>query len=1020
MSNHSWLILTAANPAQAAGYRAQLQERAEQGLIPEGWQWRVVADPGGKRVGSGGSTFVVIHEIAQAMLKHRPHAKQLHELFTDVRVLIIHSGGDSRRLRAYAAQGKIFTPLPCTTPQGHPATLFDLMFDQLRRLPCPAQGQVLAASGDALLTFDPNDADFAQPGVVGVAYPGPVERGSKHGVYVCDPQGNITDFLQKPSPQAAELHGAVDAVGRVLVDTGLLSFDPLTVERVLQTVGLKFKQGKLTVEPGILKDVLAGKAQSIDLYEQVLIALPKKRDIASYLSQVGPRSAAPSTADQAQTARLTHLYHGLHGLRFTVNVLPYCEFFHIGSNREMIGNVAALNRTAREYRFQNGCRSVLGDRASIEGGFVYNSVLPGGQLRIGAGVLLEAVHCQGKVALTGPNIVVGWPSEAGAIPALPAGWGLVCLPIGKSDWTIIVHGLDDDFKTTLDKGGTFGNQPMSKWLVDCRLKQSTLWGDDDPQPRTLWNARLWRVGSLPDVLRDTFWLCGVKKSQPATTWQRGKRMHMIEVLQQVNHQRLLEHRRELVRLWAVGSLPQRLHKQHDLSAESVLLSLHDSTDARTALTQLHQALSDDVSPLHEARLYWLAHAIGEKYPAVKKTAPALLRGDMQQAAYAAVARSVMRQIDLPGEPRPAAVLHDQVVWATTPVRLDFAGGWSDTPPICAAVGGTVVNGAISLNGQYPVQVIAKLTEDKRINLSSMDLGTRVTLAQTSDVLDYTDPSQWSALPKAALVLAGLCPQDRNQPLTRWLDQLGGGLDLTVFSAVPKGSGLGTSSILGAAILACLARVVGENVTQDQLIARTSLLEQMMTTGGGWQDQVGGIAPGIKIIRTQPGAEQLPAIHWTGFQMAQHARQRMLLYYTGQKRMARNILQRVVGRFLARDPLALRVIDELKVRAEQMKHDLDRGDVQAFAQGITHYFDLKCQLDPGTTNPPIEAVLRRVKKYLSGYVLPGAGGGGFIYMITRDEQATQQVRRLLLQNPPNSLARFFDFEFDQKGLAVTVL
>ncbi len=1019
MSTHRRLILTAANPAQAAGYRAQLQERQEQGLIPDGWQWRVVADPGGKRVGSGGSTFVVLHEIAQALLKDRPNTNSLHQLFTDVRLLIIHSGGDSRRLCGYAAQGKIFTPLPCTTPTGQPATLFDLMFEQLRRLPSPPQGQVLVASGDALLTFDPDDAGFSQPGVVGVAYPGPVERGSKHGVYVCDSQGNITDFLQKPSPQVAAQHGAVDAVGRVLVDTGLLSFDPLTVERMLKVVGLQLQRGKLTVAPGILKDVLAGKAQSIDLYEQVLIALPKKRDLKSYLAQVGPRSTSPSVTDKAQTARLTHLYQGLHGLRFTVNVLPYCEFFHIGSNREMIGNVAALNRTAREYRFQNGCRSVLGDRASIEGGFVYNSVIPGGELRIGSGVLIEAVHCQGKVALTGPNIVVGWPAAAGAIPPLPPGWGLVCLPIGKADWTFIVHGLDDDFKTSVEKGGTFGNQPMRQWLDDCKLKPATIWGDD-PSPRTLWNARLWRVGSLPDVLRDTFWLCGLKTRQPTTGWQRSRRIHMMEVLQQVNHDRLLEHRRELVRLWEVGSLPQRLQKHHDLSAESILQSLHNITDARTTFSQLHQALSDDVSPLHEARLYWLADAISQKYPALQKSSPTLLRGNLQQAAYQAVARSVMRQIDLPSEPRQAAVLHDQVVWATTPVRLDFAGGWSDTPPICAAVGGTVVNGAISLNGQYPVQVIAKLTEEKRITLSSIDLGTRVTLNQTADVLDYTDPSQWAALPKAALVLAGVCPQHDQQPLQPWLDKLGGGLDITFFSAVPKGSGLGTSSILGAAILACLGRVVGENVTQDQLIARASLLEQMMTTGGGWQDQVGGIAPGIKIIRTQPGADQLPAIHWTGFQLTNHARTRMLLYYTGQKRMARNILQRVVGRFLARDPQAMRVIDELKSRAEQMKHDLDRGDVEAFAQGITHYFDLKCRLDPGTTNAPIQAVLRRVKKYLSGYVLPGAGGGGFIFMITRDADATAQVRRLLLQNPPNSLARFFDFEFDQKGLAVTVL
>ena len=33
------------------------------------------------------------------------------------------------------------------------------------------------------------------------------------------------------------------------------------------------------------------------------------------------------------------------------------------------------------------------------------------------------------------------------------------------------------------------------------------------------------------------------------------------------------------------------------------------------------------------------------------------------------------------------------------------------------------------------------------------------------------------------------------------------------------------------------------------------LEQFMTTGGGWQDQVGGIYPGAKLTMTGPGPRQ---------------------------------------------------------------------------------------------------------------------------------------------------------------------
>ena len=374
------------------------------------------------------------------------------------------------------------------------------------------------------------------------------------------------------------------------------------------------------------------------------------------------------------------------------------------------------------------------------------------------------------------------------------------------------------------------------------------------------------------------------------------------------------------------------------------------------------------------------------------------------------------------EPRPAAILHDQVVWVTTPVRLDFSGGWSDTPPISTELGGTVVNAAITLNGQYPVQVMAKLNQDGVIRLSSIDLGQRITIRTTAELLNHANPQHWAALPKAALVLAGISPASPRVPLRQWLKVLGGGLDLNIFSALPKGSGLGTSSILGAAVLACLGRVLGESCSSDRLIALTSILEQRMCTGGGWQDQIGGIVPGVKLIRTRPGADQTVSLSWAVFDLRPGSalRERTLLYFTGQKRMARNILHNVVRQYLARDPLTLRTLDELKDAALEMKASLDTQDVDGFARGIERYWTLKKQMDPGSTNPQIEALLKSVGRWTAGRVLPGAGGGGFILLVARDADGARQIRRRLTASPPNAHARFFDFDVDDKGVKVTVL
>jgi fucokinase len=1001
MSRLDTLILTAANAAQARGYEAQLTARAQQGRLCGAASWRVVADPGGRRVGSGGSTLWVLHEVARGLLRARPRAATLAELFEQARVMVIHSGGDSRRLVAYTAQGKVFTPLPCTSA-GHPATLFDLMLADLAKLPVPTAGQVLLAAGDVLLTFDHAAIDFDRPGVVGVAYPGPAERGSQHGVYVADARGKVTDFLQKPDMAAARAHGAVDPAGRVLIDTGLVSLDPATAARWLAMAGVSLQRGRLVVGPGLLRDLLAGRTPPIDLYEQLLIALPARMKLDTYLAAVG------RGADAAHRRRLTHVYRTLRSTPFHVNVLPYCEFFHVGTSRDLLSNVSTLNRTARTYGFANRDRAVVSDRASLEGAFVFNSIVTSPRIRCGSGVLIEASHTSAAMTLPGRNIVVGVPPQVRGTLQLPEGWGVVCLPVrgrrGGADWAVVVFGTEDDFKTTLERGGTFGNRPMRDTLPAHR----GAWRRGEDQ--TLWDARLWRVGTIGQAMRDALQWTASRRTPP-----RGPRLSMRELLTRVDHARLLRHREEIRRLGELHRLGERLEADPWLPAASVVSSLRGPREAGLVRAQLDTVLARRHDPLMHARVRWLASMVsGDK-------AAAAARHEAMQH----VAAAVTRQVELPHSPRPATILPDQVVWATTPVRIDFAGGWSDTPPICTELGGAVVNAAITLNGQYPVQVIAKLSEGEPVvTLSSIDLGRRVVLRETAEVLRYTDPTDWAALPKAALVLSGIAPGPRRagQSLRRWLTALGGGLDVTLFSALPKGSGLGTSSVLGAAMLACLGRVLGDPVSIDALIQRTSVLEQMMTTGGGWQDQVGGITPGVKLIRTDAGPLQLPSVHWTGGELERRAdvRGRCLLYFTGQKRMAKNILQNVVGRYLARDPAAIDVIRRLKADAQQMKVDLDAGDVRGWAAGVERYWQLKQSLDAGSTNAKIEALLRPVNRYLSARLLPGAGGGGFVFMIARDEDAARKVRRTLDRHPPNAHARFFNFDIDPHGLRVTVL
>lgn len=1014
MKSFDHILLTAANERQARGYRAQIEWRRRHGLIPADTRVHVLADPGGRRVGSLGATLNAFRYLAGTLSKSRPASRSLAGLFGDLRILICHSGGDSRRTPSYSAQGKVFVDMPVAARGGQSVAMFDLILSNLETLPAPPAGHVLIAVGDVLLTFDAQAVDFAATGVIGVAYPGPLARGSQHGVYV--PAGRtveagchgVRDFLQKPDEALARARGALDGVGRVLVDTGLLSVDPTTVARLLEAAGVAWRNGRVHTGAGLMRDIDTGRCPSVDLYEELTMALAPDLDLAGYLANVAGDASA------THRRRLAAWHRHVHGIPFAVNVLPFCEFFHVGTSRDLLANFSPLTRTAQTYHFTNGSGSRIAAGASLEGSFVFNTLIEHRRVRASHS-LIEGCTVQAPLELAGNNILVGLPAGVHRTVHLPEGTGLVCLPIGKTLWAAVAFGIDDDFKTAIDNPTRclFLNQPLTAWMAGQKMPARTLWrrgGRPD-----LWEARLWTVGTLSEVLDHALTLANGKA--PSIAWRRRARFSMADLLRRVDHYRLLQQRQDIVRRVGLARLGERLEADNRLPAAVVVDAVKSKADAITVVEQIQAAAQRRAEPLFRARLSRLGELVLTHQPVPKVSA-----ASFRAAAFDAVAESVATSFAAVDKPRAAVIQHDQVVWVTTPVRLDFSGGWSDTPPISTELGGTVVNAAVTLNGQYPVQVMAKLNTEGCIRLASIDLGERLTLHTADEVLDHSDPTHWAALPKAALVLAGIAPGQRDQSLRRWLDTLGGGLDLTIFSALPKGSGLGTSSILGAAVIACLDRVLGQPQGQERLFSLASILEQRMHTGGGWQDQIGGIVPGVKLIRTAPGAAQSVSLNWTVFDLSPDSelRRRTLLYFTGQKRMARHILQNVVGQYLARDPQTLATIDALKTSAPEMKSALDAQDVDAFARGIEEYWTLKKRIDPGSTNAHIEALLASVDRWTAGRVLPGAGGGGFVFFVARDAGAAQRIRQHLTAHPPHPNARFFDFDVDRKGLNVTVL
>ena len=222
-------------------------------------------------------------------------------------------------------------------------------------------------------------------------------------------------------------------------------------------------------------------------------------------------------------------------------------------------------------------------------------------------------------------------------------------------------------------------------------------------------------------------------------------------------------------------------------------------------------------------------------------------GQWAERARALAFEFLRRRIVASGEPvcpRPVNALRsDEIVWGRAPARIDLTGGWTDTPPFALEHGGCVLNAAVELNGQPPIQVHARVTPERLIRCRSIDVGSQVesaagTTCSTMPSRRRTFRSSRRPWPRPASR-----PRPRAWPPARRsknsCERFGGGLEVTTLAAIPKGSGLGTSSIMGAVLTAVIHRVVGRSLTPDALFHAVLRLEQALTTGGGWQDQIGG-------------------------------------------------------------------------------------------------------------------------------------------------------------------------------------
>ncbi|MBQ8152964.1 MAG: bifunctional fucokinase/L-fucose-1-P-guanylyltransferase [Prevotella sp.] len=370
-----------------------------------------------------------------------------------------------------------------------------------------------------------------------------------------------------------------------------------------------------------------------------------------------------------------------------------------------------------------------------------------------------------------------------------------------------------------------------------------------------------------------------------------------------------------------------------------------------------------------------------------------------------------------------SIYQDQIVWGRSPVRIDLAGGWTDTPPFCLMEGGSVVNIAIELNGQPPLQAYVKPSKKYHIVLRSIDLGASEVVETYEQLGDFMHVGSPFSIPKAALALAGFLPAFSAEvypSLKTQLEAFGCGIELTLLSAIPAGSGLGTSSILASTVLGVLSDFCSLAWDKNEIGRRTLVLEQLLTTGGGWQDQFGGVLGGVKLIETTRGFGQNPVVRWLPDDVFTQPEYQSchLLYYTGVTRTAKKILAEIVRRMFLNQHEQLLLLRAMKAHSLDFYEAIQRNDFVEMGRLVRKTWQQNQLLDSGTNPDSVRRITDLVDDLCLGYKLPGAGGGGYLYMVAKDPEAAARIKNIILQSEQNPNARFVDMTLSRKGLQIS--
>lgn len=335
------------------------------------------------------------------------------------------------------------------------------------------------------------------------------------------------------------------------------------------------------------------------------------------------------------------------------------------------------------------------------------------------------------------------------------------------------------------------------------------------------------------------------------------------------------------------------------------------------------------------------------------------------------------------------------VTATVPMRIDLAGGTLDVYPLYLFLdGGLTLNAAISVMGEVSVET----RDDRRISICSLDSGFE---EEHPELDDMTFGGSLDLVKRALRYYSPPC-----------------GVNVTLRSEAPHGSGLGASSALLMALSRCLDTILGSGLDEVRIIDLGANIEaQVIGVPTGKQDYVPPLFGGVCAIHFNVEGLNVHRLDddTTDGDLVELLNERLILTFTNINRFSGATNWAMMKAFIDRVGGTPGHLTQIKQVAEEMQAALILQDMDAFADLLAIEWENRKRLAAGVTNDEIDAqIAAAAAAGARASKICGAGGGGC--MITCAEPADRAAVESALTAAG---ATVMPFEIKRDGLHLVV-